>query len=199
MKTKKLLLNLSLIAGILLTTMAFTDAPKQNQGNEKKSSMTKGNMMTQDDMKIEKAICVLQPTKGNNVTGTITFTQTSGGIKVVAHVEGLTPGKHGFHIHQYGDISAPDGTSAGGHFNPENVNHGAPGDKIRHVGDLGNLEAGADGKAHLEYTDTVISMSGTHSIIGRGIIVHAGEDDLKSQPTGAAGARVACGVIGIAK
>lgn len=199
MKTKKLLFSLSLIAGILLTTMAFTHAPKQNQGKEQKSSMTKGNMMAQEDMKIEKAICVLQPTKGNNVDGTITFTQTKGGIKVVAHVEGLTPGKHGFHIHQYGDISAPDGTSTGGHFNPENVNHGAPGDKIRHVGDLGNLEAGADGKANLEYTDKVISMSGAHSIIGRGIIVHTGEDDLTSQPTGAAGARVAYGVIGIAK
>ncbi len=129
----------------------------------------------------------------------VTFTRTDSGIKIVADVEGLTEGKHGFHVHQYGDCSNPDGTSAGGHFNPENKKHGAPTDTERHVGDLGNLDAGADGRAHYERMDSVITLSGEHSIIGRGIIVHAGEDDLTSQPTGAAGARVACGVIGIAK
>ena len=146
-----------------------------------------------------KAICVLHPTEGNDVSGTVTFTKTAEGIKVVADVKGLTPGKHGFHVHEFGDCSAPDGTSAGGHFNPEGTKHGAPTDIERHVGDLGNLEADADGNAHYERTDTFIALSRPHSIIGRAIIVHAGEDDLTSQPTGAAGARVACGVIGIAK
>ncbi len=151
--------------------------------------------------KITRAVAVLHPTEGNDVTGTVWFTKTENGIKVVADVRGLTPGKHGFHIHQYGDCTAPDGTSAGGHFAPDGSPHGAPSDPAdqRHVGDLGNLNADEEGVAHLEWTDPVISFSGGHNIIGRAVVVHAGEDDLESQPTGDAGARVACGVIGIAK
>jgi Cu-Zn family superoxide dismutase len=141
----------------------------------------------------------LHPTEGNDVHGIVTFTRSGSNIKIVADVDGLTTGKHGFHIHQWGDCSKPDGTSAGGHFNPENKDHGGVDDMNRHVGDLGNITADENGHAHLEMEDNVISFSGKHSIIGRGIIVHAGEDDLKSQPTGAAGARVACGVIGIAE
>lgn len=148
--------------------------------------------------RINKAVAVLHPTAGNNVKGLVTFARTADGILVTADVEGISPGKHGFHIHALGDCSAPDGTSAGGHFNPENKPHGAPTDTERHVGDLGNITADANGKAHFEWTDTFISFSGSHSIIGRAVIVHAGEDDLTSQPTGNAGPRLACGVIGIA-
>ena len=148
---------------------------------------------------MDKALAVLHPTKGNTVTGMVTFISTSDGIHVIADVENLSPGKHGFHIHEYGDCSAPDGTSAGGHFNPDGKLHGAPTDTNRHVGDLGNITADSNGKAHFEWTDKFLSFSGPHSIIGRGVIVHAGEDDLKSQPTGNAGSRVACGVIGTAK
>lgn len=146
-----------------------------------------------------RAIATLHPTEGNDVTGVVTFTKVAGGIRVMADVRGLTPGLHGFHIHELGDCSAPDGTSAGGHFNPEGVAHGAPVDSIRHVGDLGNLEADSTGQAHYEWTDSMLAFQGDHNIIGRGVIIHAGEDDLTSQPTGAAGARVACGVIGIAE
>ena len=121
------------------------------------------------------------------------------GIRVIVDMEGLSPGDHGFHVHEYGDCSAPDGTSAGGHFNPDGQPHGAPTDTERHVGDLGNISADGMGMAHLEWTDTFLSFSGPHSIVGRGVIVHAGADDLTSQPTGNAGARVACGVIGIAR
>jgi len=152
-----------------------------------------------DHTTVKKAVAVIHPTEGNSVSGTVTFTKVDNGIKIVADISGLTPGKHGFHIHEYGDCTAKDGTSAGGHFNPENVKHGGPNDKVRHVGDLGNLDAGQDGKAHYERVDNVIAFSGSHDIIGRAIIIHAGEDDLNTQPTGAAGARVACGVIGIAK
>lgn len=148
---------------------------------------------------VNKAICVLQPTEGNDVTGVVTFTKEGDGVHIVADLKGLTQGKHGFHVHQYGDISGLDGKSAGGHLNPDNMKHGGPMDAERHVGDLGNVEAGADGTAHYDRVDKVIGLSGEHSIIGRAIIVHAGEDDLKSQPTGDAGARVAYGVIGIAK
>ncbi len=152
-----------------------------------------------DTLAVKKAVAVIHPTKGNSVSGTVTFTKVENGIRIVADISGLTPGKHGFHIHQYGDCTAPDGTSAGGHFNPDNVKHGGPQDRVRHVGDLGNLDANQEGKAHYDRVDDVISFSGSHNIIGRAIIIHAGYDDLTTQPTGGAGARVACGVIGIAK
>ncbi len=151
------------------------------------------------EKKIIKAVCVLQPTQGNTVTGTIIFTKTDGGVKVVADLQGLSKGKHGIHIHECGDCTAADGTSAGGHFNPMSKSHGAPTDAVRHAGDMGNIEADESGKAHLEYTDNTISLEGESSIIGRSVIIHKNEDDLKTQPTGNAGPRVACGVIGIGK
>src|SRR6476659_8573922 len=90
-----------------------------------------------------KAIAVLHAASGSNVAGTVTFTKTSDGVDIVADVSGLTPGKHGFHIHEFGDCSAPDATSAGGHFNPMHKAHGPPDAAEHHAGDLGNLEADA--------------------------------------------------------
>jgi Cu-Zn family superoxide dismutase len=148
---------------------------------------------------LTKAICLLHPTQGSETMGTVTFVQKPDGIIITADVNGLSPGKHGFHIHEFGDCSKLDGKSAGGHFNPTARNHGGPESEERHVGDLGNLVAGDDGTAHYKWTDKLISFAGQNSILGRAIIVHAGEDDLNSQPTGNAGARLACGVIGIAK
>jgi Cu-Zn family superoxide dismutase len=146
-----------------------------------------------------RALAMLQPTAGNTATGLVTFTKAADGVRVVAEVEGLSPGNHGFHIHAFGDCSSGDGTSAGGHFNPTSAAHGAPTAAAghRHTGDLGNITAGADGKAHLEYTDPLLAFAGEQSILGRGVIVHADKDDFTTQPTGAAGARVACGVIGV--
>jgi Cu-Zn family superoxide dismutase len=146
-----------------------------------------------------KAIAVLHPTAGNNVSGTVTFAASGDTVKVVADITGLTPGKHGFHIHEFGDCSDPKAASAGGHFNPSHKQHGAPDASDRHAGDLGNIEADASGKAHLELTDSVLKLSGSDSIIGHAVIVHEKADDLKTQPTGDAGGRVACGVIGVAK
>lgn len=147
---------------------------------------------------IKKAIAVLHPASGSKVSGTVTFEETDQGLHIVAHVEGLTPGSHGFHVHEWGDTSAPDGTSAGGHYNPTTHPHGAPTDKERHVGDLGNLEANDQGVAHLDWTDPVMKLDGPGSIIGRGVVVHEKADDLKSQPTGNAGGRIAVGVVGVA-
>jgi Cu-Zn family superoxide dismutase len=147
---------------------------------------------------VTKAVAVLIPTEGNEVTGTINFIKMDSGIRVIADITGLEPGKHGFHIHQYGNCSALDGTSAGGHFNPFDKPHGAPTDAERHVGDLGNVIANEGPVAHYERIDGILSFDGKESIIGRSVILHAGEDDYKTQPTGNAGARVACGVIGIA-
>jgi Cu-Zn family superoxide dismutase len=148
---------------------------------------------------LTKAIAVLHPTAGNTVNGSVTFTKSGDEIKVVADVTGLTPGKHGFHIHEFGDCSSSDGNSAGGHFNPAHKAHGAPEASDRHAGDLGNIDADASGKAHLEWNDKVMKLSGADSIIGRAVIVHEKADDLKTQPTGNAGGRLACGVIGVAK
>ncbi|MEE8142947.1 MAG: superoxide dismutase family protein [Planctomycetota bacterium] len=148
---------------------------------------------------VKKAVCVLNPTQGNQVQGTVTFTQMQDYVLVEARVTGLSPGKHGFHIHEFGDLTSADGTSTGSHFNPTSQDHAGPSARMRHSGDMGNIHANQDGMGTLTYQDPVLKMSGPQSIIGRGMIVHAKVDDLKTQPTGNAGARVASGVIGIAK
>jgi superoxide dismutase, Cu-Zn family len=147
-----------------------------------------------------KAIATLHPTAGSNVKGTVTFTEEADGVHVYAEIEGLSPGNHGFHVHQFGDCSAADGSSAGPHFNPSNKPHAGPDAAERHVGDMGNVEADASGRAKLDYLDHQISLvDDQQSVIGRSVVVHAKADDLKSQPAGDSGARIACGVIGIAK
>lgn len=147
----------------------------------------------------DKAVAIIHPLNGSNVKGIVYFIKGKDGIEVTADIEGLTPGKHGFHIHEYGDMRKDDGTSAGGHFNPENKPHGSPDMNNRHVGDLGNIIATeGESVAHYMRTDTLITFTGKHSIIGRAVIIHQGEDDFKTQPTGNAGMRIGGGVIGIA-
>lgn len=141
------------------------------------------------------AVAVLSPAAGKPVAGKVTFTSQPGGVRVVADIAGLTPGLHGFHIHEKGDCSAADFTSAGGHFNPLGAKHGAPTDAERHVGDFGNIEADASGRARLDQVFSWLTFTGTNSILGRAVIVHDKPDDLKTQPTGNAGGRIACGVI----
>jgi len=141
----------------------------------------------------------------NNVTGILTLSQDeeNGLVSIIGIIEHLKPSaKHGFHVHAKGDIT--EGCiSAGSHFNPEKVTHGAPNDTTRHVGDLGNIEADSSGTAHISISDNIISLSGKNSIIGRSIVVHSLPDDLgkggnnASLETGNAGDRWACGVIGI--
>lgn len=148
-----------------------------------------------DAAHVHNAYVILRPTQGNNVTGLVTFSEVDGGVKIIANIDNLTPGKHGFHVHEHGDCSAHDGSSAGAHFNPTGKRHGGPDDEDRHVGDFGNVVADENGHAYYERIDKVISLNGPQSIVGLSIVVHAGEDDLKSQPAGNSGARVACGVI----
>lgn len=143
-----------------------------------------------------RAEAALKPTQGNNVTGTVYFSQAGDKVRVVAEVQGLSPGLHGFHIHEKGDCSAADGTSAGGHFNPGGRPHGNPDHADHHAGDMPQLVAGANGVARLTaYLEGVVIGEGESGIVGRGIIVHAAPDDFKTQPTGNSGARQACGVI----
>jgi Cu-Zn family superoxide dismutase len=141
------------------------------------------------------ASAALKPASGSSISGTVRFTETPEGVRVVADISGLAPGAHGFHVHEKGDCSDPEAKSAGGHFNPATQPHGAPDAAQRHAGDLGNLTADDAGHATLESTDSVMKLSGPDSVIGRAVIVHAGADDFTTQPTGDAGGRVACGVI----
>lgn len=141
-----------------------------------------------------RAEAQINPLRDFGVRGVVTFTQTQGGVRVVADLVGLTPGKHGFHIHELGVCQA-DGSSAGGHFNPTGAPHGGPNTPNHHFGDLGNLEADQNGHAHYDAVLSSLALSGAHSIIGRSLIVHHDADDLKTQPTGASGGRIACGII----
>jgi Cu-Zn family superoxide dismutase len=148
---------------------------------------------------ITKAIAVITPTQGNKVAGKVTFVKVSDGVKVEADITGLAPGKHGFHIHEFGDISSPDGKSLGGHFNPGNHQHGGPDAKDHHSGDLGNLDADASGHATVSFLSKDLKLDGGETILGRGIVIHEKGDDFKTQPTGNAGGRVGVGVIGTTK
>jgi superoxide dismutase, Cu-Zn family len=143
------------------------------------------------------AVAKLQSAAGKNVSGSVVFTQEGDKVHVVADVAGVEPaGKHGFHLHQTGDCGAPDFSSAGGHFNPANTPHGCPADQIRHGGDFGNIEIKPDGTGTLDLTTDLLTVDdGPLGVLGKAVILHEGEDDCVTQPTGNAGARLACGVV----
>jgi len=142
------------------------------------------------------AVATLQPKSGTQVTGTVTFTQKGDKVEVVGNVKSLTPGKHGFHVHEKGDCSASDASSAGGHFAPGGGQHAAPTASNRHAGDLGNIEADANGNATFTITTDALRVgSGDRDVVGKSIVIHGDPDDLTTQPSGNSGGRVACGVI----
>lgn len=145
------------------------------------------------------AVAILMPTKGNSVNGVVTFSKVKDGVRVIADLKKLSPGLHGIHIHEFGDCRADDGSSAGGHFNPHAKAHGAPDAHQRHVGDLGNVVVDENGVAAFDVVDPLLELDGEHSIVARSVVVHAAEDDFITQPHGAAGGRVACGAIGLAR
>ena len=144
-----------------------------------------------------QAIAIIGPTSGSIVTGTVTFTRSGDQITVLIDIQNATPGLHGVHIHETGDCSAPDGTSAGGHWNPTDVAHGKWGSDEFHLGDIGNITVGEDGTGSIELTTDLweIGTGSDIDVVGKGIIVHADADDFVSQPSGNAGARIGCGVI----
>ena len=141
------------------------------------------------------AIAILEPKNNTSVNGKLTFVEQDKGVLITGTISGLTPGKHGFHIHEKGDCSAHDAESAGEHFNPENKDHGGPNSQFRHLGDFGNIEADENGVAKVDIHDGKISLNGASTIIGRSVIVHQNADDLQTQPSGLSGQRIACGKI----
>lgn len=141
-----------------------------------------------------------QMTEANDsgVTGTVKFTQEDGYVLFTLNVSPIAPGQHAVHIHENGDCSAPDATSAGGHWNPTGVAHGQRGVTTEfHAGDIDNMEVGADSVGYLEkkIDDWNIGEGNNMDVLGKAVIIHAGADDFTSQPSGDAGQRVACGVI----
>lgn len=141
------------------------------------------------------ATAELRATEGSHASGTVKVAPAGDGLRITIDMSGLTPGPHGFHIHENGDCSAPDASSAGGHFNPDSMPHGAPDARQRHVGDFGNLEADSSGKAHAVFTADRLSLAAENAVIGRAVVVHAQIDDLTTQPSGNSGTPAACGVI----
>ena len=144
-----------------------------------------------------RAGATLAPTAGSAVTGSVQFVQSAGKVLVSGEIRGLKPNaEHGFHVHEKGDCSSPDGMSAGGHFNPTGTAHGNHDMGEHHAGDLRVLKADANGVATFRYESSTISVgSGVTDIVGRGLIVHRDPDDFKTQPTGNSGPRLACAVV----
>ena len=144
-----------------------------------------------------KAVAALESRSGSKVTGKVTFTQHDGKVAMKVVVNGLTPGLHAIHLHDKGDCSAPDATSAGGHWNPSSVNHGQWGHAPFHHGDIGHLMADAKGKAQLSLESALWTLGDGRpsDVVGHAVVVHAREDDFTTQLTGNAAGRVACGVI----
>ena len=138
-------------------------------------------------------VALIIPTKDSKVRGTLRLTQKGEELKIIGKINNLTPGEHGFHIHTFGDLRGTDGTATGGHYDAHGHMHGAPGPES-HAGDLGNITADENGVATVDITTSHTKL---HFVLGRAFVVHAGKDDLTSQPSGDAGGRVATGVIGI--
>lgn len=153
------------------------------------------------DAKGPAAVAVIKGTEAHkDVKGRLMLRDVEGGVQVSGQISGLTPGKHGFHVHEKGDLSDPKLVSAGGHFNPGGAKHGGPHGEERHAGDWGNIVADDKGVAKVEGVFKGVSLSGEkNGIVGRSIIVHAGEDDLKTDPAGNAGDRIAGAVIQLQK
>lgn len=174
-------------SGLAATEGVDADAPPGNTGQD-----------SDEYQLVESATAQIKPTSVGNVQGTVTFFvgETDQEMQVSVELQGLEPGLHGFHIHEVGDCSADDASSAGGHFNPYNAPHGSPVAPEHHVGDMGNIEADGDGRvSSSELSFPGLAFSGPASILQKAVVIHSNEDDLTSQPSGDAGERLGCGVI----
>lgn len=203
--------RITILSAILASALALGACGSSQESSSDESDMSSSSATAMHDAEHEaahaahaaeaamqeSATAVVRATSGHQIEGVVHFEQVADGVRVRATLHNLMPNStHGFHIHEVGDCSAPDGTSAGGHYNPEGHDHGGPDSADRHAGDLGNIESDSGGNATLDMTVSNVTLHGAmNPIVGRSVIVHEGNDDLVSQPTGAAGARIGCGVI----
>jgi superoxide dismutase, Cu-Zn family len=144
------------------------------------------------------AMAPVVPTAGNTAKGMVHFQElaNNGGVEVTVDLQGVPPGVHGFHIHENGNCGN-NGQDAGGHFNPMNMPHAGPEAASHHAGDFGNVTADEKGEVHTTFVTHSVTVSpGPTSVIGHSVVLHAGADDLTTQPSGNSGARIACGIIG---
>jgi Cu-Zn family superoxide dismutase len=144
------------------------------------------------------ATAVLAATQGNTAAGSLALSSDGSAVRISGSLSGLKPnGEFGFHIHEKGDCSAPDASSAGGHFNPTSAQHGDPQGETHHAGDMLNAKSDAQGVAQVDATATNVTLGSgqPNDIVGKAIVLHEKADDYKSQPAGDSGARIACGVI----
>jgi Cu-Zn family superoxide dismutase len=143
-----------------------------------------------------RASARIEGRSGSSLTGTASFSEQSGGVLVELSVTNAPPGWHAVHVHEKGDCSAADGSSAGTHFNPAGHKHGSPHAAEHHAGDLGNMWVDEHGNGrHVLLMPVLAVTDGPNSVRGRALIVHAAADDLVTDPTGNAGGRIGCGVI----
>ncbi len=187
----------SKILFIVLLSVSFSTLISCDQLKKKKKKTEKAKVVqTEVQNKVE---FMLSPASNSNVSGHVLFTEENGEVSLVAHVEGLSKGMHAIHIHESADCTDPSGKSAGGHWNPLFQPHGKWGSpEGYHRGDIGNFEVGEDGKATITFNTNewcIDCEDDTKNIVGKALIIHQGEDDLTSQPSGAAGARIACSGI----
>lgn len=178
---------------ILLATACADDAPETGDAGTDDATTA-----AETTSPAARSVSVaLEPTAGSAASGTVIITEIANGVRIEAQLTGLSEGEHGFHIHETGDCSAADASSAGGHYGPQGSRHGGPEQSPpeAHIGDLGNLTADATGAAIYEGEFADMTLDGEHGVMGRAFVVHAGRDDLSTQPSGDSGDRVACGVI----
>lgn len=186
---------------VLITTVSCKSDKKTDSTDNSKDSIAEIEETTSEaKTENDKTITVpLSAKSDSNVSGEAVFTQKDNVVTMVINLQGLTPGEHAIHLHETADCSSDDATSTGGHWNPDDQPHGKWGDeKGYHKGDIGNLMADAEGNSTLTFETDQWAIGGddeSKNIMGRGIIVHQDPDDFTTQPTGAAGARVACGEI----
>lgn len=178
---------------------AKTDAMKVKVVDVRKPGMLYVDPGAAQPALVAKAVAVMQPTKGNTAAGTVMFEAVDGGgLKVTADIQGLPKGKHAYHFHVFGDCTGEAGKSAGTHFHFDGSSMNPPKDIKIITGNLGELEAGDDGKATASVTVKDASLQGFFSVLGRAVIIHEKGNDHSAPPIGAAGGRLACGVVGIA-
>jgi Cu-Zn family superoxide dismutase len=191
-------MNLGLAIG--LTVILAACSREQPAGAPRQPDTTSPSMAEKATPTEPAAEAVVQiaPTQGNTATGSLALTQSPQGVHITGSIQGLKPNaEFGFHVHEKGDCTAPDGSSAGGHFNPTQAQHGDPNGPSHHAGDMPNIKSNAEGIAQIDTTATGTSLHGDPNtdVLGKAIVVHEGPDDYATQPSGNSGKRIACGVI----